>query len=83
MAENVVDLEYILLSREAYQAYSQLAQRVALALRELNIDPVRIPDEQGRVNEDGSLDIFVTLPDDKGEVSMNVPKGQWAWRSVQ
>lgn len=78
--ESIVDLDDVALTSEAYLAYMRQAERVAQTLQGSGIDPNDIPEEQGRVKPDGSLDIFVTLPNGKGEVSMSVPKGHWAWR---
>ncbi len=77
---NVIDLDDVLLSRDVFSAWNEFAQRIAMQLQSLSItDPSQIPDEQGRINTDGSLTIFVTLPN--GEVSMIVPKGHWTYQS--
>ena len=74
----VVDLDDIMIIPDVADAFSRLAQKVAPILVQLRIDPRNVSDEQARVNDDGSLTIFVTLPDSKGEVSMDVPSGKWA-----
>ena len=57
----------------------EVAKTIGPKLIASGTDPRDIPDEQGRVEDDGSLTIFVSLPDG-GEVSMTVPKEQWTWR---
>lgn len=54
------------------------AARIAAILPSLGIAPGDIPDEKARIENDGSLTIFVGLP--IGEVSLRVPPGQWAYR---
>jgi hypothetical protein len=39
----------------------------------------RIPDEQGRIEDDGNLTIFVALPDGR-EIALRVPREHWAQR---
>lgn len=40
--------------------------------------PSEIPDEQAFVNDDGSLVIFVKIPNSP-ELKMRVPATDWAW----
>ncbi len=81
MTENTIDLASVNFTPEAVEAYKAFTERIVQALiaTDLAPDPKNIPDEQGRLESDGSLTIFVSLPNDV-EVSMNVPKGHWAWR---
>lgn len=75
----IIDLEDVMISPRAHSAWQEFARRVAAQLRLLGVtDPSQVPDEQGRINPDGTLTVFVTLPN--GEVSMEVPKEQWAYR---
>ena len=78
--KKVIDLAETLISPAAFHAYSDFAKRIVLALAAggLAVDPKKIPDEQGRVEKDGSLTVFVKLPNGV-EVSMSVPKDHWAW----
>jgi hypothetical protein len=54
---------------------------VALALRQATANPPlsRIPDESGRIEDDGSLTIFGALPDGS-EASLTVLPGEWMRR---
>jgi len=76
----MIDLAETLITPAAFRAYREFAERALVALAEagITVDPKAIPDEQGRVEADGSLTIFVEIPN-VGEVSMSIPKGQWAW----
>lgn len=40
--------------------------------------PKAVPDEQARVEPDGSLTLFVVLPDGQ-EISMRVEPFEWTW----
>jgi hypothetical protein len=44
------------------------------------LNSAAIPDEQGRILPDGRLQIFITLPDNRGAVTLNLPPDQWGWR---
>lgn len=75
----MLDLDDVLLSQATYYAWQKLAESAFPAAGILGVtDPSQIPDEQIRVNTDGTLTIFVTLP--KGEISMVVPVSHWAYR---
>lgn len=74
----VIDLSRIMLSQDAVTAWTELAQRLGATLQTLRIDAKDIPDEQGRIETDGNLTIFVELPGGKGEISLRVPPGAWA-----
>jgi hypothetical protein len=77
----IIDLADVLLSPATFHVWMEFTRRIATQLQWLGItDPNQIPDEHGRINADGSLTIFVTLP--KGEVSMVVPAGEWAYKST-
>ncbi|QQR78563.1 MAG: hypothetical protein IPJ68_05855 [Candidatus Moraniibacteriota bacterium] len=79
---SVIDLGDVLISPATHAAWLGFAERVTQALGALGVtDPSQIPDEQGRINSDGSLKIFVTLPN--GEVSKTVPKEYWGYRQMQ
>ena len=80
--ESVVDLDETLISPVMFRAYQAFAERVAATLVGSGVDPRSIPDEQGRIEANGSLTIFVQLPNGI-EVSMSVPKEHWAWARRQ
>lgn len=74
-----VNLDNLLMSEDTYVAWQQVAESVGQILAERRIDPATVPDEQVWVEGDGSLTIYVTIPN-FGEVSMSVPVGQWAYK---
>jgi len=78
----IINLDAIMLSPAAVAAWQKVAQRLAPALREISEkrgDALDIPDEQGRVNDDGSLTIFVEIPGVDMNISLEVPASQWAY----
>ncbi|OGG52472.1 hypothetical protein A2851_05550 [Candidatus Kaiserbacteria bacterium RIFCSPHIGHO2_01_FULL_53_29] len=82
---SVVDLDEIMFSRYATNAYLKFVEQVGSALSAAGLmprDPKNVPLEQGRLEADGTLTIFVELPTGI-EVAMNVPKGHWAWARRQ
>lgn len=74
-------LDNVSLSAQAYDAWMAKAAAAArtLAASGSSIDPDSIPDERAKPLPDGSLLIWVPLPDG-ARVELVVPKGQWAWR---
>ncbi len=80
-----VDLDAVALTPAAVAAYRDLAERVARALSLGGIvrDAANLPDERARMESDGSLTVYVTLPEGKGEVSMTILPGQWGWARRQ
>lgn len=78
MAE-IIDLDQINIAPAVYEAWQELARKVGDLAVHLGISPAEIPDEQARVEDDGSLTIFVELPR-FGEVSLSVPPAHWARR---
>ena len=75
-----IDMDHVLLTRKSVLAYSNFAQRIVLALKEINAldESVKIPDEQAQILSDGSLEVFVDLPSEKiPRVSFTIPPGQW------
>lgn len=77
-----VNLDEILLSEDATIAWREMAGRVAVALQhigKMRSKTLSIPDERARVNDDGTLTIFVNIPD-VIDVSMPVPVGHWGYR---
>jgi len=77
----IVDLDLVNISPSVYQRWHEIARRAVedLAARGVTIRPADIPDEEGRLEDNGSFAIFVVLPNGE-EVNMRVPPGQWAWR---
>lgn len=75
---NVIDLDKVLFSEEAVAAWMSIVPRVALAFQAVGICPEEIPDEQARIESDGSLTIFMEIPGGRGEVSLTIPPGAWA-----
>jgi hypothetical protein len=72
-----ISLDDVMISVEAGIAWLQFAERIALAISQLAPRKVSsIPDEQARLEDDGSLTVFVDVPD-LIEISMSIPSGQW------
>ncbi len=78
---DVVDLDDVVLSLATYQAWQANAEAAAGALAAAGrlTDPSLIPDEQGLLLADGSLEIFVEIPG-VARVSMRAPVGHWRFR---
>ena len=77
-APTVIDLDRVLLTPAVVIAWDVTIQASLPRLQ--GLAPAAIPDEQGRVWPDGRLEIFVTLPDGRGELTLAVPPAHWAWR---
>ena len=80
-----VDLDAVALTPAAVAAYREFAEQVARALSLSGIvsDAADLPDERVRMEGDGSLTVYVTLPEGKGEISMTIPPGHWGWARRQ
>ena len=79
--DEIDDLDFVLLTPAVVRAWKEeIAPRAARELATAGYTD-SIPDEQGRVEADGSLTIFVALPGGV-EVTMSVPAGQWAWKQA-
>jgi hypothetical protein len=77
-----IDLDSVVLSPDTVAAWSEIALRLAAALRQLQqsgrqISEADIPIEQGRVEDDGTLTISVNVPG-VFDASMTVPQGHWS-----
>lgn len=72
-------LDNVLLSAAAYAAWLEKAGAAANRMVALGIAPDAIPDEMAKPLPDGSLLIWVDIPQ-FGRVSMSVPKEHWQWR---
>lgn len=77
-----IDLDDVLLSCDVVKAWVAFAKPSVEALVKSGklVDTSSIPDERARINSDGTLTIFVTIPN-CAEFSMVVPADQWAPRS--
>jgi len=73
-----ISLDEVNISPAAYEAWQEIVERIDEILPSLEIAPSDIPNEKTRIENDGSLTIFVTLP--IGEVSLRVPPHQWTYR---
>ncbi|MBI3952722.1 MAG: hypothetical protein HY336_02075 [Candidatus Doudnabacteria bacterium] len=71
-----IDLDEVMLSIETVRGWLAKVRESGPLLK--GLDPEEIPDERCRVNDDGSLTIFVVLPG--GEVSMDVSRSHWTYR---
>ena len=80
--KKIDDLDLVLLTPEVVRVWKfEVAPRAAAMCAAAGIKPTQIPDERGRVEEDGSLTIYVALPGG-GEVGMSVPPDHWAWKQA-
>lgn len=78
LTPTVIDLDRVLLTPAVVAAWNQAIQEALPRLR--GVLSTATPTEQGRVWSDNRLQIFVTLPENRGEVTLDVPPGQWTWR---
>ena len=75
-----INLDDVHLTPAAVVRWQKFAKRLANSLKNFGVTQESdIPDEAVRVNADGTLTIFVTLP--KGEVKMIVPVADWSYRT--
>lgn len=77
-----VNLDDVLISPAAYAALHEIASRAAAAMSELGVPAEAIGIERARIEDDGSLTIFVEVSEGYGieEVSMTVPPDHWSPR---
>lgn len=76
-----IDLDEVTISPATLVAWHGVAQRLALALRELKRlgrEIPEIPIERGRVEDDGTLTVYIDLPG-LISASISVPRDQWKW----
>lgn len=74
-------LSRVLLSKEAHERWLREAVKMAAQVANRGILSVSdIPDEMARVEKDGSLTIYVPMPDGT-ELSMRCEPHEWAWGS--
>ena len=74
-----IDLAEVLISPRTYRAWKELAAASARLSLIYDASPVSIPDERGRVHDDGRLSIYV--PFASVEISMTIPASDWSWRA--
>ena len=76
-----IDLDDVGLSPAAVAAWQEMAGRVGDVLRQISAmrggERFAIPDERARVENDGTLTIYVSIPG-IAEIAMTVPVGQWS-----
>lgn len=73
----IIDLDHILISPVVYVAWQAIVRQATAEIVKRGIELKDIPVEQARVEDDGSLTIFVDIPR-LGEVSLTIPPDQWA-----
>jgi hypothetical protein len=72
----------VVITPDAYAAWQEIAQRIAPWLMAIGVslDEVRTMEEQLELLDDGeTLRLYALLPGNRGEVSLNIPREQWAW----
>jgi hypothetical protein len=74
-----IDLDEVLLSADAIMRWQEIIKQAARSVAAMQIDPRTVTDEQAELLKDGTLKIFVVVSEDI-EVSMTVPRDQWAYR---
>ena len=76
-------LDRVLLSEDADHRWRAFArtQAVQAIVRKYFAAASEIPDEMAREEVDGSLTIFLPLPNQDHSISMRVEKGEWTWMS--
>lgn len=77
-----IDLDDVVLSAVAVAAWQEMAGRIGRALAQISAmrggEKFTIPDERARIEDDGTLTIYVSIPGVLPEVSMVVPVGHWS-----
>jgi hypothetical protein len=77
-----VNLDGIILSEAAVVAWHEMAGKVAIALQhigKMREKIISVPDERVKVNDNGTLTIFVNIPD-VIDISMDVPADHWSYQ---
>lgn len=83
MSNSKRDLDDVLLTPAAVEAWAAVVARILPSLLTSGLRPQQIPTEEAEELGDGSLRIFVTVPTPGGgtiEPELIVPAGHWAWR---
>lgn len=71
-------IDSVLLSTDAVRQWHKLVKAVSESGALSGCKPEEIPDEDARILNNGDLEIFVKLPNNK-EITMIVPKEEWSW----
>ena len=80
---DIVDTDDVIPSLAAVAAWNEVAKRAAVFCHTLRVPEDQLPEEQIRLNADGSLSIFVVVRTPSGgdvTFDMNVPVGEWEWK---
>jgi hypothetical protein len=78
-----VDHDDVVLSSAALAAWSGIASRAAAFCQRLKIPAEELPDEQLKLNADGSISVEIEIKTPSGggvTFDMNVPAGEWQWK---
>ncbi|MFZ2886341.1 MAG: hypothetical protein WA021_00805 [Minisyncoccia bacterium] len=80
---DIIDLDDVAISSAALAAWHGVAQRAAAFCHQVGVRSEDLPEEQGRLEQDGSFSVFVKVKTPSGgevDFSLPIPPGQWAWR---
>jgi len=73
-------LDEINITKTAYDKYMLFAKEVSTDLAKMSLNIKNIPDENASVLEDGSLEIYVFLPDIFKKISFKLSPNEWAYK---
>lgn len=77
-----IDLDLVFVEPEVIQAWkNEVAPRLVELFIILGVPLESVPLERGKIEEDGTLFVYVSLPT-VGRVGMRVPSSQWAWKQA-
>ena len=74
-------LDKVLLSEAASRSWHNHASSPQVQVLLKDIKPSDIPDEDARLEADGSLTIFIILPTGV-EIRMNISPSDWTWLTL-
>jgi hypothetical protein len=73
------DLGKVMLSVDAVQRWSDMAGEVVEFMKKNGVTKLsQIPDECGRIEDDGSFTLYIVAPNGK-EFSMRIQPDEWAY----
>ncbi len=75
----IIDLESVMISPLAYRNWMKVADEAAQKVVRAGGKPEDVPIEQGQVNDDGTLTIFVEVAGHRIEAV--IPQGHWQWNN--
>lgn len=78
-----ISLDEVNISAEVFEAWQVIGERIALFLASAGANVDNIPDERVRIEDDGSLTVWVEINLSSGskfEPSLKVPPSEWHWR---